>query len=439
MEGIRLSEMDEINEFPSSGKVYGIAAGYNSGAFTKAAFLDLVYKSAAGLNKFTTAVEPTRVGNVITFPADIGWLLQGIAYTNTLNNVVTVPYAASGKSRIDLIVANSSNQFVRVPGVEVTDPAAPAAPIVPTNTLLASTVLVGDDSVGIVSDPQSPVYVGMYSSDEDFIAAVPRAYFGYFGYIINENQSLLALYDGTEWSYVDLIPQNLTSVVEQGELLHNQISISSGTSYTFQLSDRLKDNVLDTTVKAVVLNDTAFPVHSVIRFQTYTGCLFTSSNDISFNGGTGNSVWIAPGEKCELKKINELSGVKYWILNKSSIAHQDFEVQLTQTGTSHPAIVSGSLKGNRLSTITVVRITDGDYEIQSSLPIFANAKDCFKDYLTPIIHTFGDLSVGSYSAYSYYVVDDNTVSVKTCLDLFTGGLSDDVLQFAKQIKIEYKH
>jgi hypothetical protein len=269
MEGIRLSEMDVINEFPSSGKVYGIAAGYNRAAFSKAAFLDLVYKSAVGLNKFTTAVEPSRVANVITFPAGIGWLLQGIAYTNTLNNVVTVPYAATGKSRIDLIVANAFGQFVRVVGAEVTLPAAPSSQNLPYGTLLAATILVSDSSVGFQTDPAAPAYLGIYASQSAFLGSIPRPYLGYFGYVLNATQNLLCQFDGTNWNYLELNPYAELFIWDAGDDL------------TFTLPLGVKAKMV--YVNDVIVYNSTKTGHSAYQKWSQTDLVVTIESDVLFD------------------------------------------------------------------------------------------------------------------------------------------------------------
>jgi hypothetical protein len=105
---------------------------------------------------------------------------------------------------------------------------------------------------------------------------------------------------------------NLTQVVTEGELIYNQITaISPATSHTFQLTDAYKFTVLDNTVLEVKLIDSGFPTNTVFRFRTFTGCLFTSTDDISYNGGLGNSINIDVSDYCELKKI---ASPNFWML-----------------------------------------------------------------------------------------------------------------------------
>lgn len=91
---------------------------------------------------------------------DAGWegIINGIDYTN----VVAVPLpaitlAAAGYSRIDLIVFNTAETFVIVPGIETVN--TPVKPAKPTNTLEATFVTVSDGvvNVPVIPKPKAPV------------------------------------------------------------------------------------------------------------------------------------------------------------------------------------------------------------------------------------------------------------------------------------------
>lgn len=269
MAEVRLSEMPILDEFPSSGKVYGIASGRPAAAYTRNAFIDLINRSEAGLNKFTTQVNANRVGNVITYPAGIAWLLQGVAKTNTVNNVVTIPFAETGKSRIDLIVATANNQFVRVPGIEVSEPNAPASPPLPVATLLASTILVEDASVGFASDPSIPVYVGEASSIESFLGAVPRSYLGYFGFVRSSTQFILMTYASTGWVPLQLNP-------------YNELFIwLTGSSRVFQVPEGV--TVKNVFVNEVLQYNSPKTGHEAYRSWSQNGRNVTITDDVLFD------------------------------------------------------------------------------------------------------------------------------------------------------------
>lgn len=102
-------------------------------------------------NTITTQTGFTLLGQDLTINADWAWRILGVSYTNTASVVVNIPFAASGNQRIDLIVANQSNSFERIAGIEsVSNPTAPA---IPSNKIVVSFITVTDGTVGAPSDP----------------------------------------------------------------------------------------------------------------------------------------------------------------------------------------------------------------------------------------------------------------------------------------------
>lgn len=83
--------------------------------------------------------------NVVTFNTGSQWTLNGSNYTNPAAVAITIPFAAAGKLRIDLIVYNTSNTFTKIPGAEVT--ATPIMPAKPLNTIKAALFLVSATTV----------------------------------------------------------------------------------------------------------------------------------------------------------------------------------------------------------------------------------------------------------------------------------------------------
>lgn len=92
------------------------------------------------------------LGNDLTINDGWIWNINGIEYTNSFDVVIPIPFASTGKQRIDLIVANDNDSFTRVMGVE--DVSNPTAPTQPLNTILISFINVSD---GVISDPSIPI------------------------------------------------------------------------------------------------------------------------------------------------------------------------------------------------------------------------------------------------------------------------------------------
>ena len=91
---------------------------------------------------------------------DAGWegIINGIDYTNAAAvPLPAITLAAAGYSRIDLIVFNTDETFVFVPGIETVN--TPVKPAKPANTLEATFVTVSDGvvNVPVIPKPKAPV------------------------------------------------------------------------------------------------------------------------------------------------------------------------------------------------------------------------------------------------------------------------------------------
>lgn len=106
--------------------------------------------------KLISVGEITVDGNYVTVePAE--WLINGINYETTSNTVLTVPFAATGKNRIDIIIGDTLNQIIRIAGDETTGIAV--APVVPLDTVYITQVAVNDNAI---DEPEEPVISDLY-------------------------------------------------------------------------------------------------------------------------------------------------------------------------------------------------------------------------------------------------------------------------------------
>jgi len=124
-----------------------------------------------------------------------------------------------------------------------------------------------------------------------------------------------------------------------------------------------------------------------------------------------------------------------WVTSQLNIP---FEIQVTQALTSAPTILSGSANGLRGATLTTSYINIGEYNIISDLPIFADAKDCYKGSRLNF-NLITDPSGALLYAYFWYISDDYTIVLKTSFDGFTYVPGDGVLSSPVLIKIEYNN
>jgi hypothetical protein len=80
------------------------------------------------------------------------WQILNTSYTNASSVVLNIPFATSGNERIDLIVANQSNTFERIAGIESVS--NPSAPSLPSNKILVTFITVSD---GVIGNPSAPI------------------------------------------------------------------------------------------------------------------------------------------------------------------------------------------------------------------------------------------------------------------------------------------
>lgn len=199
-------------------------------------------------NTFVQLGDITRSGNNITFVPVWKWLILSTPYQLNSGLTLTVPYSAEGKTRIDLLLATTSNTFIRYAGTEVTLPVAPVAPTPPINTLVAGFVIVTDATVGDVVLLTTPVYLSFFSSKLDFDNMIPRVPVGSYAYIKNSTQNVLCQYTASGWTFLEL------------NTYKKFVEWSNGNSRTIELD-------LGVQPKNVFVNDK--PIYSVTDSATY--------------------------------------------------------------------------------------------------------------------------------------------------------------------------
>jgi hypothetical protein len=422
----KLSEMPEVTVFPVDGKVYGVASGVPGGAFTRDAFLDLVLRSEAGRNKFVVFNAPTRSGQILTYPSGSSWYILGSLYGNSSNNVVSVPYAASGKTRIDLIVVNTSNQFVRVPGVEVTDPSSPASPPQPINTLLAGTVLVGDSAVDIQLDVSKPIYIGLFATEGELFGNAARPHVGYFGFVVNATTNSLYQYDGADWIITNLLPKS-----------NGQIEIVVG-NRAFVVGDKGKHlyaipSDIDAPVSLLMSYDFASLNGDEINVTALEANCYINS-DSPFYSYKNEEVSIIEIQKNSTARI-KYDGV-FWRVTIMSDELVPFRMHISQSGGDEPVILPGSL-GLGFAVPTSSYDSAGEYTITFDLPILENVLDKYKKTVLFDYNLLVDPTGPAVVAWYFYVEDDYTLKIKS-VDGIGGSFVDDVLIEPMLIEMYYK-
>lgn len=82
------------------------------------------------------------------------WRIGGIEYTKLTQTVIDIPAAGEGKYRIDLIIANTANDFERIVGEERDDVGFP--PQLPYNVVAVSQINIYGEEIGDPSPPPAP-------------------------------------------------------------------------------------------------------------------------------------------------------------------------------------------------------------------------------------------------------------------------------------------
>jgi len=180
------------------------------------------------------------------------WTINGGSYTNPSDVTINIPFAASGKSRIDFITATIGGSFIRIAGVESTG--TPVAPTLPVNQLLATFVTVTDASVGSPPTVSTPMYYGIFGSESELTTVRDDVAYGAFAWILNTGVLELALYDGSDWQYFNLLggsstpatflslqikrkgTGNTAPTLESGDWVEGGVSEGSGTSIWWSLA-----------------------------------------------------------------------------------------------------------------------------------------------------------------------------------------------------------
>lgn len=134
-----------ISDAPQDGRQYGRQDG------------DWTVIETQEFNLITESTGFQLSGQTLTVFSGWTWNINEMVYSNPSNVNINIPFAASGLTRIDLIVATTGNTFIRVPGIESVD--NPVAPDLPDSTLEATFLTVTD---GMIEEPPVPVTSNLY-------------------------------------------------------------------------------------------------------------------------------------------------------------------------------------------------------------------------------------------------------------------------------------
>jgi hypothetical protein len=282
----------------------------------------------------------TLLAQDLTMNANWKWVISGIEYTNPVAVEIPIPLASAGKSRIDLIVCNSSNTFSRITGEESTF--TPVAPGVPTNTIFATFFTVSDGVVSapVLPKPKAPVVSvnGMRGEVVLGITDIPSL------------QSELDLkldasaynqyFKGVYLTLAALIAAHPTGVAGDTAQV-NEIGATDVINYSWDAEESIWVN--NGTGGSGAVNTDALPEGtSQLYFQT-ARVLATLLTGISFvTGGaivSTDSVLVAFGKlQKQITDLNTTANIKSLLgittLSGSNTGDQELILPVTETGTS---------------------------------------------------------------------------------------------------------
>lgn len=141
------------------------------GGLPKVILKDDVSSTPTLPNEIIFIDEPTQLGDDFTTPAGGSWRINGLINSNLYDYVSTVPAAADGYSRIDILIAKQVNTLELITGdeIEVIDGNIAIAPTLPANTLLVTTFVVIGGDVIVINPIFSTPYVTKQSKGSFYI------------------------------------------------------------------------------------------------------------------------------------------------------------------------------------------------------------------------------------------------------------------------------
>jgi hypothetical protein len=144
-----------IDELPASSSVVPTAKIHVSESGTsKSLELQKLIDAALGfsINQLTSIGEITVDGNDVTTPPAT-WKIANVSYSTSTDTITNHPFSATGTTRIDILVANTLNQILKVSGSDTVGIAI--RPNQPLNTVIVTEINVSEDSLIAVPFPLS--------------------------------------------------------------------------------------------------------------------------------------------------------------------------------------------------------------------------------------------------------------------------------------------
>lgn len=247
-------------------------------------------------NKIVNQTGYNLSGETLTINPDWVWLIANQQYYNAAEVELTIPLAASGMTRIDLIVATSGSTFERITGVEAEDNAI--APPLPNNTIQATIIVVTDGIEPIVVEPTPTGDLYLEKADEKIAVISSTGTISNFGlknytnYYINETSSITNIngasflassisYNGKRIRFINKQSTPIT-FIHNGGTGTLKFDLINGLDYELKSNETISFIVKDGD-KLLQLKESAST--GVPNLQDVTDIGNSTTNGISANGG----------------------------------------------------------------------------------------------------------------------------------------------------------
>lgn len=361
-------------------------------------------------------------GNELTIVAPVKWRIDGSIYSKSTDTLFTIPFAADGFKRIDLIYADKNNNILKLQG-EATEGIA-IQPTLPINTVSVTLVYVDGNSISPPA-PDLSNYLTSNQADTRYIQASP---------FIPQDASINMLGDinmGRSLNMASILDIELDGFGQGANInINNSVSgFINLLGYFINLKGafgeirvtgqdiiRLQDNK-----KVLFEGDAQAPLVSGTNIKTINGVNILGSGNVDISGEGGNAQWGSIGGNIEdqtdlitilNRKDAELGYYvgSNWIIFGDSIT---FGTAATDPSLNWVSLVMKGLgatfTNNGIPSTTLQLATPYEantfFERYTSIGVMQT-----NDYLS-IAYGVNDISRnGTYSAQNYYNQLDQIIS-----------------------------
>jgi hypothetical protein len=336
----------------------------------------LLNDGSDGINPFvTTADLPSAnkivnqtgyglIGETLTINPEWVWLIANQQYYNVGEVELTIPLAANGMTRIDLIVATTGSTFERIEGVEAEDNAI--APPLPNNTIQATLIVVTDGIEPIVVEPTPTGDLYLQKADEKIATISSNGIISNFGlknytnYYIKETSSISQIngasflassisYDGKRVRFINKQSTPIT-FIHNGGTGTLKFDLVNGLNFVLKSNETISFIVKDGDKLLQIKESTSSAIPTLEQVTTAGNNVtdkyinFYSNIDFNNSGGMNHKNIYFSDNSGIYSKLTSLTpnGLSYLSSQYGSVTNVTFSAA-TQSNTIYFPNASGTL------------------------------------------------------------------------------------------------